>query len=98
MSLFTKNDMHYSDYDWNTPVDASKINSSPDRNLFTSTEGFEVLYMINHLLNETGSVSVDEGVMIEKLIHDKLPLGKQSQVTAKKWLLEKMERSASEKC
>lgn len=97
MNLFTKDDLAYQDYDWTTPGDAAKLNSAPDRNLFTSTEGYEVLYMINHLMEETGSVSKEDGRLIEKLIHDRLPLGKQSQVTAKRWLQEKMELMASEK-
>jgi hypothetical protein len=97
MNLYTKADMVYQDYDWTTATDAAKLNSEPDRNLFTSTEGNEVLYMINHLMQETGSSSVEDGQLIEKLIHDRLPLGKQSQVTAKRWLQEKLELMASEK-
>jgi hypothetical protein len=97
MNLYTRADMIYQDYDWTTAADASKLNSEPDRNLFTSTEGNEVLYMINHLMQETGATSVEDGQMIEKLIHDRLPLGKQSQVTAKRWLQEKLEVMASEK-
>ncbi len=96
MMLYTRTDMVYQDYDWNTTEDASKLKSDPDRNLFTSTEGEEVLYMVNHLMKETGATSKEDGEMIEKLIHDRLPLGKQSQVTAKRWLQEKMELLASE--
>lgn len=97
MNLYTRADMVYQDYDWSTAEDASKLNSAPDRNLFTSTEGNEVLYMINHLMEETGSSSKEDGRLIEQLIHDRLPLGKQSQVTAKRWLQEKLELMASEK-
>jgi hypothetical protein len=97
MTEFTRADMVYQDYDWSTPADASKLNSAPDRNLFTSTEGNEVLYMINQVMQETGSTSVEDGQQIERLIHDRLPLGKQSQVTAKRWLQEKLELMASEK-
>jgi hypothetical protein len=97
MNLYSRADMVYQDYDWTTTEDASKLSSAPDRNLFTSTEGNEVLYMINHLMQETGFNSVDDGQLIEKLIHDRLPLGKQSQVTAKRWLQEKLELMTSEK-
>lgn len=97
MNLYTKDDLVYQDYDWTTGSDASKLNSAPDRNLFTSTEGNEVLYMINHLMEEAGITAKEDGEMIEKLIHDRLPLGKQSQVTAKRWLQEKLELIASEK-
>ncbi|HEX6915795.1 MAG TPA: hypothetical protein VF145_11170 [Chitinophagaceae bacterium] len=91
MKLFSRADMIYQDYDWTTTEDASKLNGDPDRNLFTSTEGNEVLYMVNYLMEETGLTAVEDGQAIEKLIHDKLPLGKQSQVTAKRWLQEKLE-------
>jgi len=91
MNFYTKADMIFHDYDWTTTEDASKLNGDPDRNLFTSVEGYEVLYMINHLMKNTGLTAKEDGEIIEKLIHDKLPLGKQSQVTAKRWLQEKLE-------
>ena len=91
MNLFTKADMVYQDYDWTTTEDSSKLNGDPDRNLFISTEGNEALYMINYLMKDTGLTAKEDGEMIERLIHDKLPIGKQSQVTAKRWLHEKLE-------
>lgn len=91
MNIYTKDDMIYSDYDWTTNPEAGKLSGEPDRNLFTSTEGQEVLYMINFIMQETGLRSKEDGVTIEKLIHDRLPLGKQSQVTARRWLQEKLE-------
>lgn len=97
MNFYSKADMIYQDYDWSTTEDASKLNGDPDRNLFTSTEGNEVLYMVNYLMSETGLNSKEDGEMIERLIHDRLPLGKQSQVTAKRWLQEKLEAIPNEK-
>jgi hypothetical protein len=91
MNFYTKADMVYQDYDWTTATDSSKLNGDPDRNLFTSSEGNEVLYMINCLMKDTSLLSKEDGEMIERLIHDKLPIGKQSQVTAKRWLQEKLE-------
>lgn len=91
MNLYTKTDMVFSDYYWTTTEDSSKLSGDPDRNLFTSTEGHEVLYMINYLMKDTGLTTREDGETIERLIHDKLPIGKQSQVTAKRWLQEKME-------
>jgi hypothetical protein len=91
MNFYTRDNMVYQDYDWTTAEDDSKLNGGPDRNLFTSTEGNEVLYMINYLMQETGLTSKEDGEVIEKLIHDRLPIGKQSQVTAKRWLQEKLE-------
>jgi hypothetical protein len=91
MNLYTREDMLYTDYDWNSTTENSpKLNGSPDRNLFSSNEGCEVLYMINHLMEELGLKSKEEGQAIETLIHDKLPLAKQSQVTVKRWLQEKL--------
>ena len=89
--------MVYQDYDWTTAEDASKLNGDPDRNLFTSTEGNEVLYMVNYLMQETKLTSKEDGEAIEKLIHDRLPIGKQSQVIAKRWLREKLEAIPNEK-
>lgn len=97
MNLYTQADMVYQDYDWNTPADSGKLNSAPDRNLFTSTEGHEVLYMVNQVMDEAGITTKEDGAMVERLIHDRLPLGKQSQVTAKRWLLEKLQVLAAEK-
>jgi hypothetical protein len=97
MTFYTKDDMVYQDYDWATTEDASKLNGPPDRNLFTSTEGNEVLYMINYLMQETGLTSKEDGETMEKLIHDRLPIGKQSQVIAKRWLQEKLEAISNAK-
>jgi hypothetical protein len=94
MTSYTRADLVYNDYDWTTPEDAPKLKSGPDRNLFTSTEGHEVLYMINCLMEDLALTSIEDGQAIERLIHDKLPLGKQSQVTAKRWLQEKFESVA----
>lgn len=97
MNLYTKTDLIFQDYYWTTTEDASKLNGDPDRNLFTSTEGNEVLYMVNCLMKDTGLTAREDGEMIERLIHDKLPIGKQSQVTAKRWLQEKMEATSTVK-
>ena len=64
-----------------------------------SSSTYDVTYTIidtehpipNHLMKETGATSKEDGQQIEKLIHDRLPLGKQSQVTAKRWIQEKLE-------
>ena len=89
--------MLYQDYEWTTTEDSSKLNGDPDRNSFNSSEGNEVLYMINFLMAESGMTSIEEGRHIEQLIHDKLPIGRQSQVTAKRWLQEKLSEIPAEK-
>ncbi len=97
MNFYSKDDMIFQDYDWTTAEDSSKLNGTPDRNLFISTEGNEVLYMINCLMQETNLTLKEDGEVIEKLIHDKLPIGKQSQVTAKRWLQEKLQTIPNER-
>lgn len=89
--------MLFQDYNWNTPSDSYKLKGTPDRNLFIPSEGHEVLYMINFLAAEWGFKTKEEAALIEKILHDKLPISKWSQVNAYKWLQQEMETEAAAK-
>ncbi len=89
--LFTKDDLRFQDYLWNTNMDSYKLKDTPDRNLFSPSEGYEVLYMINFAADQLGLKTKEEALLIERLLHDKLPINKWSQVNVYKWLQKEME-------
>ena len=92
MKFYSKDDLQFDDYTWEaTPSDSHKLQNFPDRNQFNSAEGYEVLYLINTIAEMTGLTSNSDCQRIETLIHDKLPIGRMSQVTAAKWLREQLE-------
>jgi hypothetical protein len=91
MQLLTKEELFFQDYTWNTPEDSYKLKGTPDRNLFIPSEGYEVLYLVNHTAEVCGFKTKEEAIMIEKLLRDKLPINKWSQVNVDRWLQKELE-------
>lgn len=83
--------MLFQDYNWNTPSDSHKLKDNPDRNLFIPSEGNEVLYLVNYAAAELDLKTKEEAAIVEKMLHDKLPISKWSQVNAYKWLQQELE-------
>ncbi|MCG6220633.1 hypothetical protein, partial [Vibrio diabolicus] len=80
MSKFKKSDMKYNHYSWTAiSGDDPKITGKPDSTLFSRKEGYEVLYMINKVLEHRGLSSVTSGQKAETLIKDSLPSTVRSQ-------------------
>jgi hypothetical protein len=92
MILFSKRNLIYKDYTW-TPYSNNdpRIHGKPDSTAFTSTEGNEVVYIINKLMILWDYRFSNTGNKIEKLIHDRLPAGSISQEDAQTWIKENLE-------
>ncbi|ELE7133173.1 hypothetical protein RB977_002613 [Vibrio harveyi] len=87
MSKFKKSDMKYNHYSWTAIFgDDPKITGKPDSTLFSRKEGYEVLYMINKVLEHRGLSSVTSGQKAETLIKDSLPSTVRSQENVFNWL------------
>ncbi|MDC5870381.1 hypothetical protein OPW39_16365 [Vibrio europaeus] len=87
MSKFKKSDMKYDHYSWTAiSGDDPKITGNPDSTLFSRKEGYEVLYMINKVLEHRGLSSVTSGQKVETLIEDSLPSTVRSQENVFNWL------------
>lgn len=87
MSKFKKFDMKYDHYSWTAiSGDDPKITGNPDSSLFSRKEGYEVLYMINKVLEYRGLSSVTSGQKAETLIKDSLPSTVRSQEKVFNWL------------
>lgn len=84
---YTKSDMVYSDYRWSSgSEDNPNLKGEPDHSLFSRHEGYEMLYLINAYLKKKGLTSDASGEKAEKLLHDKLPSNRHSQINAIKFL------------
>ncbi len=93
MQYYTKDDLIYSDYTWEiTPHDSPKLKNMPDRNRFLSSEGNEILYMINSCAGADGLTTNEDFRKIELLLHDQLPIGTMSQLTAWRWLRAQLDK------
>ncbi|EPN4986493.1 MULTISPECIES: hypothetical protein [Vibrio] len=87
MSKFKKSDMKYNHYSWTAiSGDDPQITGKPDSTLFSRKEGYEVLYMINKVLEHRGLSSVTSGQKAETLIKDSLPSTVRSQENVFNWL------------
>jgi len=87
MLLFSRRNLFYSDYKWNTyaPNDP-RTNGRLDDTLFTKDKGDEVIYLINKLMVLWDYRFSNTGNKIEKLIHDKMPAGITTQEQVQQWV------------
>ena len=89
MTNFNKSDLQYTHYSWTAyGKDDPKVTGVPDSTLFNRKEGYEVIYMINKVLDKKGLTSVSSGQKVETKIKDKLPGDVRSQKNVLNWLVE----------
>lgn len=89
MAKFKKSDMKFNDYSWTVyGGDDPKVRGTPDSTLFSRKEGYEVLYMINKILDEKGLVSTSSGQKAETMIHEHLPGTTRGQKNVFDWLID----------
>ena len=87
MILFSRRNLHYSDYKWSVyPHNDPRVYGKPDGTLFDRAEGNEVVYLINRLMILWDYRFANTGNKIEKLIHDKLPADVLLQEDVQKWV------------
>lgn len=91
MILFSRRNLHYSDYKWTAYVQNDpRVNGKPDDTLFNKEEGNEVVYLINKLMIFWEYRFANTGNKMEKLIHDKLPDTITKQEEVQNWLKENL--------
>jgi hypothetical protein len=73
-------------YEWKTESERSVFEGDPTRRIFNRWNGNQVLFIINLLLNNSGSPSISSGRSIEKIIIERLPFDTRSELTVFNWL------------
>lgn len=64
----------------------SVYDGNASRRLFNCNNGNQVLFLINLIMDSCGSMSIELGQKIERMIINKLPLQPSSEVTVYNWL------------
>lgn len=91
MILFSRRNLHYSDYKWSVyPPHDPHVNGKPDDTSFNRDEGNEVVYLINKLMILWDYRFANTGNKMEKLIHDKLPDTIHQQKEVLTWIQENL--------
>ena len=87
MILFSRRNLHYSDYKWSVyPANDPHVTGKPDETPFNKEEGNEVIYLINKLMILWDYRFANTGNKMEKLIHDKLPATVITQKEVLTWI------------
>lgn len=84
MANFTRGNLQYS-YSWTTTEGDSKLRGEPDSSLLNRNEGYEVLYMINRIMDARNLLAVSSGQKIERMIKA-APSHYHSQANIKSWI------------
>jgi hypothetical protein len=91
MILFSRRNLHYSDYKWTTYTQHDpRVNGRPDDTIFDKEEGNEVVYLVNKLMALWDYRFSNTGNKMEKLIHDKMPPEIIKQEEVQVWLKENL--------
>lgn len=86
METFTKDDLVY-EYRWtHYEKDDPRIFGIPDTSNFDRKEGWQTLYIINHLADHLAWDVDSFGKKIEKMIHERLPEEVSSQQDTIQWI------------
>lgn len=88
MNIIEQSDLKYV-YSW-TVIDGDnpKIIGKPDATFFNRNEGYEVLYLINKFAELYGISKKENGIRMERLIHNHLPSNIHSQENVCQWILD----------
>ena len=73
-------------YHWTPETERSLFDGNASRRLFDRNHGNQVLFIINLILDISGNFSIEKGRQIERLIINKLPFIRISELTVFNWL------------
>jgi hypothetical protein len=91
MILFSRKNLHYTDYKWTNYLQHDPhVYGKPDATIFNRNEGNEVVYMINKLMFLWDYRFSNTGIKMEKLIHDKMPPEIVKQEDVQQWIKENL--------
>jgi hypothetical protein len=80
-------------YQWDSETEKSVFEGKPSRRVFNRWNGMQVLFLINLILNESGTFSISEGKKIEKIIIDRLPIETKSELSVFNWLQQEIAKN-----
>ena len=81
-------------YTWTADNKIDSYEGEPSRRLFDRWNGDQVLFIINHVLKNTGDDPIEQGRRMEKLIINKLSFDPCSELTVFNWLQKEIMVSA----
>lgn len=81
-------------YTWKPYSDIAAYEGQPSRRSFDRWNGDQVFYIIDHVLQSLGDLSVEQGKKLEKMIINKLPFDPCSELTVYNWLQKELMVSA----
>lgn len=88
MELIEKSDLFYKDYEWtNYPEDDKHVSGETDETEFNKRNGFEMQYMIQHIMQSAGMREGNTKIKLEKMLRHELPLNIVHQDRIKIWVL-----------
>jgi len=73
-------------YHWTPEPERSLFDGNASRRLFDRSHGNQVLFIINLILDISGNFSIERGRQIEKMIINRLPFTRSSELTVFNWL------------
>lgn len=85
----TKSDLFYEDYIWTTKYsnDDPRVTGEPDSTLLARTEGWEMLYFVNKLVEIwKWKATVSNYQIIERAIRERVPGSVRSQENIRIWI------------
>ncbi|WP_454909488.1 hypothetical protein [Variovorax gossypii] len=89
MPQLAKADLHYTDYSWTVVPgdDPTKVKADADR--LSRKEGYEVLAYLNSFVGpEKADLSKATRLIIEWIVHEKLPSDVQGRTKVTAWIVE----------
>jgi hypothetical protein len=85
--MYDKRSMFFTDYNWNEYSETDPhVSGELDDTSFDRTEGYEILYLVNNLMEEWGLDEKNAGQKIERMIRYHLPQAIATQIEIKVWL------------
>ena len=90
--LLRKEDLK-GEYTWINGVDQNLFNGELTRRKFDSTNGDQVLFLINLYGSNFKDFSVEDGLKIEDVLLNHLPLEAKSEISVFNWLKDHQDKS-----
>ncbi|HET6528912.1 MAG TPA: hypothetical protein VFG39_09210 [Balneolaceae bacterium] len=87
MALISRNDLHYTDYDWfSNPTVEPRFHGPADNNAFDKTDGNDVLYVINEYADENDIRDKKHALKLEREIRQHMAKDISTQRDVMDWL------------
>jgi len=81
------------DYTWIDGIDQNLFNGELTRRKFDRNNGDQVLFLINLYASHIKDFSLEDGLKIEEILLDQLPLEAKSEISVFNWLKEHQEKA-----